>query len=127
MKNKEQLLAKLGNMSILIVEDGEEILNLIEYTFKLLAKEIQIARNGLEGLEKLSIFKPSVIITDLRMPHLSGPKMIQKIRETDNQTPIIVITGYKEDLKTPELVNYIFEKPINFSNLLEVIDKVVVN
>lgn len=125
MKNKEELLAKLKNTSILVVEDGEDILNLIEYTFKLLAKEIKTATNGIEGLEVLKTFQPSVILTDIRMPKMNGSKMIEEIRASGIEIPIIVITGFKEDLKCPDLVNQIFEKPINFANLLNAIDATV--
>lgn len=125
MKNKEELLAKLKNISMLVVEDGEDILNLIEHTFKLLAKEIKTATNGIEGLEILETFTPSIILTDIRMPKMNGSKMIEEIRARGLNIPIIVITGFKEELKCPQLVNRVFEKPINFASLLKAIDILV--
>lgn len=125
MMNKDALLTKLKNISILIIEDGEEILGLIEYTFKLLVKEIHTAKNGIEGLQQLQTFAPTLIITDIRMPEMNGSKMIEHIRKEHGSIPIIVVTGFKDDLKCPELVDFVFEKPINFAHLLSKIDEII--
>jgi DNA-binding NtrC family response regulator len=121
MDKKSIILNKLKNASILVVEDGEDISRLLEYTFKLITQDIKIAKNGIEALELLKTFKPNVVITDLNMPHMNGSDLIVHIKALFPNMPIIVTSGFIDDLKNPELVYKIFEKPIIFSELLDAI------
>ena len=124
MEEVNKIKTDLRNISILIVEDGEDISAIMDRTFKMLVKDIYLARNGNEALEQYHKHKPDVILTDLRMPLLSGSKLLKKIREEDKEIPIIVITAYKRDLKEEEcaLATAIFEKPIDFMDLVKCID-----
>lgn len=124
MNDRQILLNKLKTTTILIVEDGSDILNLLEYSFKLLMKEIKTAQNGIEALEVLNNFTPSVILTDLNMPNMNGSEMIKQIKRTNPNIPIIVMSGYTNDLDCPELVEAVFDKPANFSDIMAAIAKV---
>ena len=121
MDKKSLILNKLKNASILVVEDGEDISRLLEYTFKLITQDIKIAKNGIEALELLKTFRPNVVITDLNMPQMNGSDLIIHIKALFPNMPIIVTSGFIDDLKNPELVYKIFEKPIIFSELLDAI------
>lgn len=124
MNDRQILLNKLKTTTILIVEDGSDILNLLEYSFKLLMKEIKTAQNGIEALEVLNNFTPSVILTDLNMPNMNGSEMIKQIKKMNPNIPIIVMSGYTSDLDCPELVDAVFDKPANFSDIMTAIAKV---
>lgn len=124
MNDRQILLNKLKTTTILIVEDGSDILNLLEYSFKLLMKEIKTAQNGIEALEVLNNFTPSVILTDLNMPNMNGSEMIKQIKKMNPNIPIIVMSGYANDLDCPELVDAVFDKPANFSDIMTAIAKV---
>ncbi len=124
MNDRQILLNKLKTTTILIVEDGSDILNLLEYSFKLLMKEIKTAQNGIEALEVLNNFTPSVILTDLNMPNMNGSEMIKQIKKMNPNIPIIVMSGYANDLDCPELVEAVFDKPANFSDIMTAIAKV---
>jgi len=52
------------------------------------------ASNGLEALALYDKHKPNIIITDIEMPKLNGLEFVQKIREKDNTTQIIITTAY---------------------------------
>lgn len=64
------------------------------------------AYNGEEGLEKAEKIIPDLIITDLRMPKMSGYEMIEKIHLNPklNNTKILVITS-SEDLNVSKVWN----------------------
>ena len=98
MNDRQILLNKLKTTTILIVEDGSDILNLLEYSFKLLMKEIKTAQNGIEALEVFNNFTPSVILTDLNMPNMNGSEMIKQIKKMKPNIPIIVMSGYDNNL-----------------------------
>ena len=127
MEEIKKIKSDLRNISILIVEDGEDISAIMDRTFKMLVKDIYLAKNGNEAIEKYHKFAPDIILTDLRMPLLSGTKLLKKIREEDEEIPIIVITAYKKDLKEKEsaLATAVFEKPIDFMDLVKCIDAAV--
>ena len=121
----EKILSDMRKVKLLIVEDNEDIIRLIDNTFKMLVQEIRCANDGNEGVEAFKEFHPDIILTDLRMPHCNGEEMMEKIRELDKETPIIVISAYIHELKNKDLANYIYEKPIDFKKLLLKIDELI--
>ena len=86
---------------------------------------IATAANGEDAFELYKKFNPDVIITDLRMPKMDGIQLVKKIRESDQNTKII-ITTFKRDIETLievtelKLFKYLV-KPIDFSELKKVI------
>ena len=52
------------------------------------------ASNGQECLESALRHAPDLIISDIKMPKMSGMEMLQKLREADNEIPVIVITAH---------------------------------
>jgi CheY-like chemotaxis protein len=120
-----KIKSDLRNISLLIAEDGEDIINIMDRTFKMLVKEIHLAQDGAIAYSLFQKSTPDVIITDLRMPNLDGKALIKKIRETNTSVPIIVITAYKDDLSADELklVSAVLEKPINFIKLVNLLDE----
>jgi len=78
------------------------------------------ALGGRRALRKLKSNRCNVVITDERMPDLSGMELFRKIKEIDETIPVIVLTAFGSvDFAVQALkegVYYFFEKPI-FSNL----------
>lgn len=52
------------------------------------------AEDGEEGLELLKRYRPHIVITDIRMPVLSGLDLIQKIKTTLPRSEVIIVSGY---------------------------------
>lgn len=123
--NKEKIKTDFRELRLLIVEDGEDILNIMDSTFKMLVKDIYLANNGDEAYKLFVEKKPDLVITDIRMPVLNGSELIKKIRQIDKDIPIFVVSAYVYDLENSqkELVNAVFEKPIDFIEVVNEIDK----
>lgn len=118
-----KIIEDLKNVSLLIVEDGEDIIKIMDSTFKALVKNIYLATNPKIGLELYNTNKPDIILTDIRMPRAKdGNDFIQNIRNIDSNIPIIVISAYVHDLTKGDLVQFIMEKPIDFMELIRMID-----
>lgn len=83
-------------MKILICENEEILLTALEFRLRKNGYDLVWAKNGEEGLEKVSSESPNLIISSLDLPKLSGLDLVKKIREDGNNTPIIVI-GELED------------------------------
>jgi len=84
----------LNKISLLYVEDDETIRKGFVYTLKRFIKNIIIAEDGQEGLEKYLLYKPDVIITDIQMPKMNGLEMIEEIRKVDKDIQIIITTAF---------------------------------
>jgi len=83
--------------NIVIIDDEKWIRKLI---IKLMPTEqfpiriIGEAEDGEEGVELLKKCRPHIVITDIRMPFLSGLDLIQKIKDTLPQSEVIIVSGY---------------------------------
>jgi two-component system response regulator YesN len=87
------------------------------------------AENGREGLTAAEREKPEIILTDVRMPQMSGVEMAEQIRKNMPDAAIIFMSGYsdKEYLKAAiryKAVRYV-EKPLNLLELEEAIHEAV--
>ena len=74
------------------------------------------AKNGREALEKLKTDSVNLIITDEKMPDLSGMELLLEVKKTDPHIPVILITAYGSVSMAVEALKkgafYFFEKPI---------------
>jgi pilus assembly protein CpaE len=80
---------------ILLIDDEYIYYKMIVHALKPLGYEIEYARNGLEGLTAVPIVKPDVVITDVRMPDLSGYEVAQRLRRDPrfSNIPIVFLTN----------------------------------
>jgi YesN/AraC family two-component response regulator len=54
------------------------------------------ARNGEEGVAKIEEVKPDIVISDIRMPKLSGLQMIEKLKDANQGMKFIILTGHRD-------------------------------
>ena len=85
------------------------------------------ADNGIDGLKIVLETKPDIVMTDIRMPGMSGLDMIKKIKKNLPDTVYIVFSGFNEFKYVKEaiglgVVDYI-EKPVTIPKLKEVLKK----
>jgi len=80
---------------LLVVEDEAAIRQILELKGRSSGFEVRSAVNGKAGLAVAKEWLPDLIITDHRMPEMSGVDFIQRVRECDGLTepPIILLTG----------------------------------
>jgi PAS domain S-box-containing protein len=81
-----------------------------------------------EALGKIDAFAPDLIITDIRMPGMSGLEMIAKIRETRPDLPVVITSAFSQSDLFIEAIKLKVEnfviKPVDVDVLLESIRKV---
>ena len=82
--------------SILIIDDEESILKVLSISLKSDNYEVFTALNGEIGLDIFSREKPNIVLTDLKMPGINGLEVLKKIKEIDDNTEVIIITGHGE-------------------------------
>ena len=79
---------------ILIVDDDASVRDLLSHVLsEAVNYDIDLAVDGMEGLEKVYSNKYDLIFTDLTMPRMSGMDFLQKSKDVDASVPVIVLTG----------------------------------
>lgn len=119
-------------MKLMVVEDEKVIRNgLLKHVpwQKLGVWEVQAAKNGEKALELAETFHPDIVLSDIRMPGMSGIELCRTLREKYPEIEIIFSTGYadKEYLKAAidlHAVGYV-EKPVNVNLLAENVKEAV--
>jgi len=83
ISNFPTIKKKKKSQSIVIVEDNNQDRSLYERQFKAwdLHADIHLSKDGYEGLINIGKSIPSIIITDLMMPNISGFEMVKAIKE----------------------------------------------
>lgn len=119
-------------INLLIVDDEELtrecLANYINWR-ELDITETKTASNGIQALETAKDFVPDILITDIKMPHMSGIELSHKFKEKYPSCKIIFISGYaeKEYLKSAidlKVEAYI-DKPVTSDNVVQTAEKVV--
>ena len=116
---------KISDISILIAEDEQQLLNsMVEY-LNLFFENVYTAEDGVSAYEIYEKQKPDIIITDIHMPRLDGLSMVEKIRKKDLETQIIITTAHSDKEKLMQaielhLVKYLV-KPIQSDELKELL------
>jgi len=111
---------------ILIVEDDEEMSALLRDVIEEEGYKTDSVNNGSEAFRKLVKESFDLIITDIRMPGLTGLDILPGMKKLHPEAPIIVITAFgSEEVQRKALergANAYLEKPIHFKTLRTLID-----
>lgn len=118
-------------LSILIVDDEEELAALFKHSVEAMGLEAVSFTNPLLAFEyfKNNKNKFSLVITDLRMPGICGLELAKKVRELNDSVKILLITAFDtEDLKSNEAyqsakIDKVIQKPIKLSILKKIIEE----
>ena len=113
-------------MDILFIDDNTDILEIFGEILESSGHKVEKTVDGMSALRFYRDHKPDLIISDIIIPGINGIDLIKKIRITDNKTPIIVMSGYEDELAWAKRVGAteVFLKPPNIKKLLETIDEI---
>jgi DNA-binding response OmpR family regulator len=123
---------------ILVVDDDPEIREAISLILEANGYKVVTAQDGVDGLNKLKVDNPDLMILDLLMPRLDGFGVCKELKDPRwakyARIPIIILSSVREDaskrryeLETGvqlDVADYV-EKPIEHTVLLERIGKVL--
>ena len=114
---------------ILIIDDEKNIRSTLKKALEAEDYRVYLAENGREGISKAKQKTFDVIMLDLKLPDIKGTKVLEKIREKDIDTPVLVITGYgsvESAVKVMKLgaIDYL-EKPFNPAQIKEQVKEII--
>lgn len=119
----------IKSYSILVVDDQDDIREMIAYQLQAIGYTVQTATNGIEALNRLSAFKPDLIILDITMPQMNGIEFYQKICNNDGipkyQVVMHTARAQLEELFLDFHVAGFLTKPVNLDELLSEINLVL--
>lgn len=121
------------NITILIAEDSNVILNLTKKILELQNYKILTAKNGVEVLEQVNSKKIDAILMDLNIPKKNGMECTKEIRNSENKDianiPIIAVTGNANNYTMEEFkeagINAYLPKPLDFDMLVQTVKQYV--
>ena len=85
------------NNKVLVVDDEKAIGDIIKFNLEKEGFQVTVAYDGEEGLEKIKLTKPDLLILDIMMPKKDGFQVLKEIRPTF-RFPIIVLTAKEEEV-----------------------------
>lgn len=122
---------KLQGIKILLVEDSIDNQVLVSRFLSMAGAKVELANNGVEGVQKALSGHHDIVLMDIQMPELDGYGAISQLRGKGFKTPIIALTahGMVEDrIRCLEMgSNDHLTKPINRQSLIERVQKQVFN
>ena len=79
---------------ILIVDDDSLIRDSLRETLKLEGYRVEVAASGVEAQEKTESFPADIVITDMRMPEMSGLDLLRWMKQKHPGSAVLLVTGY---------------------------------
>ncbi len=114
---------------ILVVDDEAETLSELAEYLAYKGYQIEEAADGLEGLRKFEAAPANAVISDLKMPKLSGQEFLRRLRALDSRVPIIVITGHYSpidlDLAKEFECTVLLKKPCRLRDIAQQLEHMV--
>jgi DNA-binding NtrC family response regulator len=83
----------MSQEKVLIVEDEENERTGLAELLSAWGFRTETARDGMEGLEKVTSWVPSIIITDMKMPRMGGLELLERLADNSNTMAVIVVTA----------------------------------
>lgn len=88
----------MDNKTVLIIEDDPNIVELLRIHLYDLGCKVATESDGLKGLASAREGHFNLIILDITLPGLNGMEICRKLRQTDRQTPILMLTARSEEI-----------------------------
>ena len=115
----------MNQLTILTIDDEENIRNGLADNFELEGYNVLQASNGKEGLAIIAKGGVDLVITDLRMDGISGEEVVQHVTTENPGIPIIVLTGHGSIEEANKAIKagayYFLTKPLNLDHLNKIV------
>ena len=112
---------------LLIVDDEMDVREFAANFFRKRKIEVNTAASGEEALEFIKNQKPNLVLLDINMPGIDGIETLRRLRETNKDVKVIMVTGKKPDesgasdqCKQLGIIDYI-HKPLELDELERVV------
>ena len=105
---------------ILVADDEQSVCDILKIFFSKKGYDVDIAKHGGEAIKKLDVYKPDILLLDLKMPDMDGEEVLKHIMDNNIKVGVIIITGHPGYIKDKTLLNRTYDyivKPFNLDYL----------
>jgi DNA-binding response OmpR family regulator len=114
---------------ILIIDDDDNFRTSLKDGLSMGDFITLVASNGKEGLNRIEVEHPDLVILDIKMPGMDGIEMLRKLRLRHRKLPVIMLTSYSEMRNDPEVilgnVSAFMDKPVDIRRLILIIEDIL--
>ncbi len=115
-------------MRLAIVDDERPTLEILKDNLKPTGFETVVFDDPVQAIESIKDGSFDVVITDFKMPGMTGIDVLKSVKKINQTTYVIIVTGYADIYNTIEAVNHgafaFFRKPLNFQDFIETLLKI---
>ena len=117
---------------VAIVEDVPSLADMYRFKFEQAGFEVVVAYNGEEGLQKITDFRPDLVLLDLMLPEMSGDQVLARVRAYDwgKGIRVLILTNIGEDeapalLRTLNVDRYIVKADYTPAQVVDIVKEVL--
>lgn len=127
MYDLKAIREKVLSQTVLIVDDEEDILKGTAVFMKKFFNKVDTANNGEDALKKFQEDGPyDIVLTDVRMPKMTGWKLIEKLKNIDSDFFSAVMTGSPDiDGVFKTRCDIFMAKPVDITNLMRMMEMII--
>jgi CheY-like chemotaxis protein len=123
------VIQKKKGVRILVIDDEESVRSVLSRILTRLKYQVNVAKDGEEGIRLFSEQAFDMVLTDLGMPGMSGWDVCRAIKKMNPQTPVGMITGWgmeidEERMEEVEL-DFLISKPFDSNQILHTVAKTI--
>ncbi|MGH7357993.1 MAG: response regulator [Candidatus Rokuibacteriota bacterium] len=111
---------------ILVADDAPAVLDVLDDILTLEGHEVVRATSGQEALRKFEETQPELAVIDIMMPDMDGLVVLDAIRRTGKELPVILITGLVGDALAKKVAHHtavaFFEKGSGLDRFIELVN-----
>jgi len=114
--------ANVTRPRLLIIDDERSILDTVQVLLRGEGFDVSVAQNPRDALARLDELKPDIVLSDIRMPGLTGLDVLAAMRSHDPEVPVILMTAQASLQTAVQAVNegafYYLQKPFSNADLV---------
>jgi CheY-like chemotaxis protein len=110
---------------ILVIEDDVGIRETLSEFLRSEGFQVDLARDGAEGLERLAVRRPDLILVDLFMPGMSGGQFLERLRAdaATRSLKVVLMTGSRPGGEAAAAADAVLQKPFELDELLSAVQR----
>lgn len=103
----------------LVVDDEPGSRAVLKHILELGGLLVDAVSNGRAGLERIREDHPDLVVTDIRMPGITGVEMATRVHEDEGDDPVMVaVTRHPEDVEGTDVFDLVLRKPVSPARFL---------
>ncbi|HEV8550762.1 MAG TPA: sigma-54 dependent transcriptional regulator, partial [Polyangiaceae bacterium] len=119
----------MRNAKILVVDDEASARTALAELLRQEGYEVETAGDGFKALGRMTEFEADLVLTDLNMPGMDGVELLRKVKETNHELPVVLMTAFggvetAVSAMREGAADYLM-KPLNTDELLIVLERAI--